>query len=99
LSVPKRKEGWAIADRYAGIEDAQLVVVNVRAEDDRAAAEELAADVKRVREDEALFADIIGHRGTRVPVTVVVADVTAPAAVDFKKALARIRRAVRLATA
>ncbi|MHB8244080.1 MAG: hypothetical protein ACYDGN_01830 [Acidimicrobiales bacterium] len=99
LSVPKHKEGWAIADRYAGIEDAQLVVVNVRAEDDRAAAEELAADVKRVREDKALFADIIGHRGTRVPVTVVVTDVTAPADVDFKKALARIRRAIRSATA
>jgi hypothetical protein len=99
LSVPKQKERWAIADRYAGIEDAQLVVVNVRAEGARVAAEELAADVKRVREDKALFADIIGHRGTRVPVTVVVADVTAPADVDFKKAIARIRRAIRSATA
>jgi len=99
VSAPKQKERWAIADRYAGIEDAQLAVVNIRADDDRAAAEELAADVKRVREDKALFADIIGYRGTRVPVTVVVADVTAPADVDLRKALARIRRAIRLATA
>ena len=99
VSAPKQKERWAIADRYAGIEDAQLAVVNIRADDDRAAAEELAADVNRLREDKALFADIIGYRGTRVPVTVVVADVTASADVDLRKALAKIRRAIRLATA
>ena len=75
MSVPKQKERWAIADRYAGIEDAQLVVVNARADEDRVAAEELAADVKRLREDETLFADVLARRGTRVPITVVVADV------------------------
>ena len=74
MSVPKQKERWAIADRYAGIEDAQLVVVNARADEDRVAAEELAADVKRLREDETLFADVLARRGTRVPITVVVAD-------------------------
>lgn len=97
-SAPKHKERWVIADRYAGIEDAQLVVVNARAHEDRAAAEEFAADVQRLREDETIFADILGLRGTRVPITVVVADVTALDDKALKKALARIRRAIRLAT-
>lgn len=97
-SGQSQRERWAIADRYAGIENAQLVIVNVRTEDDRAAAKELAADVKRVREESEFFDDIIGHRGTRVPVTVVTADVTVPAGVELKKALARIRRAVRSAS-
>ncbi len=98
VSVPKQKERWAIADGYVGIEGAQLVVVNVRADEDRVAAEELAADVKKLREDETLFAEVIGPRGTRVPITVVVADVKAPDDKGVKKVVARIRRAIRSAT-
>jgi hypothetical protein len=99
LSVLKQEQGWAIADGYAGIEDAHLVVVNVRTETTGPLPKSLLADVRRLREDQVLFADIIGQRGARLPVTVLVADVTAPDDRGFKKALARIRRATRLATA
>ena len=52
LRAAKPRARWAVADRYAGIEHAQLVVVNVRHDSDRAAAEQMAADVNRIRKDE-----------------------------------------------
>ena len=72
-----------------------MVVVNVRHDADRAAAEQLAADVNRIRKDEELFADILGRRGTRAPVTVVVADVTDPDDRGMRKVLAHVRRTFR----
>jgi NAD(P)-dependent dehydrogenase (short-subunit alcohol dehydrogenase family) len=72
-----------------------MVVVNVRHDSDRAAAEQMAADVNRIRKDEELFADILGRRGTRTPVTVVVANVTDPDDRGTRKVLARVRRTFR----
>jgi hypothetical protein len=95
LRAAKPRAHWAIADRYAGIEHAQMVVVNVRHDSDRAAAEQMAADVNRIRKNEELFADILGRRGTRTPVTVVVANVTDPDDRGTRKVLARVRRTFR----
>ena len=95
LRAAKPRARWAVADRYAGIEHAQMVVVNVRHDSDRAAAEQMAADVNRIRKDEELFADILGRRGTRTPVTVVVANVTDPDDRGTRKVLARVRRTFR----
>lgn len=92
--VPKAENRWTVADRYAGIEQAQLVVVNARPGGDREAADQLAADVIRLRKDDQLFADILGSRGNRIPITAVVANLTDPADRGRKKALARTRRAI-----
>jgi hypothetical protein len=92
LRAAKPRARWAVADRYAGIEHAQMVVVNVRHDSDRAAAEQMAADVNRIRKDQELFADILGRRGTRTLVTVAVANVTDREDRGTRKVLARVRR-------
>jgi hypothetical protein len=89
---------WAISDRYSGIEHAQLVVVNVCHDSRRDAGEQLAADVVRLRKEEELFNDVLGFRGSRTPITVVVANLAQPADAGRKKALARVRRAFRTQT-
>ncbi|MHB1712992.1 MAG: hypothetical protein ACYCV7_16635 [Acidimicrobiales bacterium] len=96
-SAPRRgsEKHWSIIDAYAGIEQAGLVVVNCRHGDNRQAAEALIADVVRLRKDKALAADILGIRGNRIPVTAVVADLADPNDPGRKKAIARIRRAIR----
>ena len=86
---------WSVADGYAGIEHAGLVVVNSRHGGNRRAAEALVADVVRLRKDEELAADILGTRGNRIPVTAVVADLADPDDPGRKKAIARARRAIR----
>ena len=93
---PPPTEHWTVAGGYQGVEQAQLVVVNIRAEAERPRAEQLVADVGRLRKDAALFDDILGSRGTRIPVTAVVANLADPSDRGTKKALARVRRAARL---
>jgi len=95
--APRRdsEKHWSVADAYAGIEHAGLVVVNSRHGNNRQAAEALVADVVRLRKDKALAADILGTRGNRKPVTAVVADLADPDDPGRKKAIARIRRAIR----
>jgi len=66
---PKPTEHWAIADGYAGIEHAQLVVVNIRSEPERRDAERLLAELARLRKEPALFDDILGIRETNIPIT------------------------------
>jgi hypothetical protein len=95
--VAERKRRWAVADRYAGIEHAQMVVVNVRRDAEQEEADRLAADMRRLRQDKELLADVLGPAGRRVPITVVVADISDPGDAGRKKALARVRRAVRSA--
>lgn len=92
---PPPTEHWAVAGGYRGIEQAQLLVVNIRAEAERPPAERLVADVGRLRKDAALFRDILGPRGTRIPVTAVVANLADPRDRGTRKALARVRRAAR----
>lgn len=86
---------WRVAEAYAGIEHAGLVVVNSRHGGNRRAAEALVADVVRLRKDKELAADILGARGNRIPVTAVVADLADPTDPGLKKAIARTRRAIR----
>jgi hypothetical protein len=89
------KKHWSVADGYAGIEHAGLVVVNSRHGGNRRAAEALVADVVRLRKDKELAADILGTRGNRIPVTAVVTDLADPNDPGRKKAIARTRRAIR----
>ncbi len=88
---PGPTEHWALAEGYEGLERAQLVVVNIHAEAERPRAEDLVADVGRLRKEPALFEDILG---TRIPVTAVVANLADPEDRGQKKAVARARRAL-----
>ena len=91
---PSPTEHWALAEAYEGLERAQLVEVNIRAEAERPRGEELVADVGRLRKERPRFEDILGRRGTRIPVTAVVANLADPEDRDRKKALTRVRRAI-----
>ncbi|MCX7037672.1 MAG: hypothetical protein NT005_00765 [Spirochaetes bacterium] len=95
---PRATQHWATSDRYSGIEHAQLVVVNVRHDSERGAAEQLAADPVRLRKEEKLFNDVLGLRGSRTPITAVVANLAQPSDPGRRKALARVRRAFRSKT-
>jgi hypothetical protein len=96
--MPKAVEHWAIGDRYSGIEHAQLVVVNIRDDSERVAGEQLAAELVRLRKEGELFKDVLGFRGSRIPITIVVANLAQPDDPGRKKALARVRRAFRSGT-
>jgi hypothetical protein len=96
---PRPTEHWAIAQGYEGIEHAQLVVVNVREDGQRDHAQRLLADLARVRRDEQVFNDVMGWRGTRVPITAAAADLSDKRDPGTRKAVARVRRAVQRAFA
>lgn len=68
-------------------------MVNGRGEAERLAAAALVEDVGRLRKDDAVFHDVLGFRGSRVPVTAVVADLSDPKDPGLRKAIARVKRA------
>ena len=92
---PAPTEHWAMAAGYAGIERAQLVVINVRSAGERERGEALAREVARLRNDGSVFKDVLGARGTRTPITIVVANVINPKDPGLRKALARVRRSLK----
>lgn len=93
--APPPTKRWAVSERYVGIERAQLAIVNVRDEDERRRADELVSDLVKLRQDERLLSDILGHRGNRIPITAVAANLADPADPGAKKAIAKVRRVVR----
>lgn len=88
-------EHWALEDGYAGIERAQLVVVNVRPDAERHAAEAVVDDVARLRNDEEVYRDVVGLRGNKLPITAVIAVLSNPKDAGLKKAVARVKRATK----
>jgi hypothetical protein len=92
---PKPTEHWTIAKGYQGIEHAQLVVVNIRNAPERRPGEQLVGDLGRLRKEPALFNDILRGRGSKIPITAVVANLNDPKDAGLKKALARVGRAMR----
>ncbi len=93
--APEPKEHWAIAPAHAGIEHAQVVVVNIRDAKERNGAQRLVEELARLRRDKAIFDDILGWRGHRIPITAVVADLADSRDAGLKKVLTRIGRAFR----
>ncbi len=89
---PKR---WTISERYAGIERAQLVIVNVRDEDERRRADDLLSDLVKLRQDNEILSDVLGYRSNRIPITAVAANLANPADPGLKKAIAKVRRVVQ----
>jgi len=92
---PEPTEHWAITEGYEGIERAQLVVVNVRGADERERGEALAREVGRLREDAAVFHDVVRFRSHKTPITVAVAELLDRKDAGRKKAVARVRRVLR----
>jgi hypothetical protein len=91
--APAKK--WQLAAGYAGIENAGLVIGNLHSPDEQPQAAPFLDEVARLRRDKAKFDDVIGWRGGRVPITAVVGSVLDPKDAGLKKALARVKRAVR----
>ena len=54
------------------------MVLNAREDTERRRAQGLLEEVRRLRFDRAVFADVLGWRGSRVPITAVVADLADP---------------------
>jgi len=91
---PAPTERWAVAAGYAGIEHAQLVVLNTGEDAVRERAQGLLEEVRRLRADRAVFDDVLGWRGSRVPITAVVADLANARDAGTRKAVARVTRSV-----
>lgn len=93
--APAPTKRWAVSERYVGIERAQLAIVNVRDDDEHRRADELLSDLVKLRQDKELSSDILGYRGTRIPITAVVGNLADPADPALKKAIAKVRRVVQ----
>ncbi len=92
---PEPTEHWGLARGYEGIQWAQVVIVNVRNEDQRDQAEAMVADLRRLRKDQEVFQDILAPLGNRVPITAVAADLSDPRDPGTRKGLTRILRSMR----
>jgi hypothetical protein len=92
---PPPTEHWAVAAGYSGIERAQLVVLNISEDAELERAQGLLDDIRRLRADRAVFDDVLGWRGSRVPITAVVADLADPRDAGTRKAVARVKRSNR----
>lgn len=90
---PPPTEHWVLEEDYAGIEHAQLVVVNVRTDGERAAAEIAVDQITRLRTDDEVHRDVVGLRSSKVPITAVVADLLNPKDAGLKKSVMRAKRA------
>ncbi|MEZ6014807.1 MAG: hypothetical protein R3F49_06825 [Planctomycetota bacterium] len=93
--APAPVKRWAITPHYAGIERAQLVVFNVRTEEERVLARAHIDDLHRIRKEQPLFDDIVRPFGNRTPITAVAADLSDAADQGLKRALARLKRAAQ----
>ncbi len=85
---------WELAETHQGLERAGLVVVNVRARDDRDAAERMLGEIARIGSDDDVRAAVLGRFAHRTKVAAVVADLSDPKDAGTKKAFARIKRAL-----
>jgi molybdopterin-guanine dinucleotide biosynthesis protein len=95
-SSPTRPvERWRLAPGYEGIVHAGMVVVNVRTAAERERGKRMLDEIPRMRKDEAIFRDLFDYRGSRVPITAVMADLSDPKDTGWRKALARVMRTLR----
>jgi hypothetical protein len=95
---PAPTQRRALAAYYEGIEQARLVIVNVRDDRERPAAQALLDELSRLRKDQALFLEVFGWRASRLPITAVVANLSDPTDAGLKKAVARVRRITKRRT-
>ena len=67
--------------------------MNAGDEAERRRGAAMLGDVTRLRKDEAVFRDVLGWRGSRVPITAVVADLSDARDSGLRRALTRVARA------
>jgi hypothetical protein len=68
--------------------------VNACEDAERRGAQGLVEEVGRLRADQAVFADVLGWRGSRVPITAVVADLANARDAGTRRAVVRVKRSV-----
>lgn len=90
-------ERWALHEDYVGIERAKLIVVHACSDEERLAARPLLDEITRLRKDEEVYRDVTSWHSNKLPITVVVADLSNPADPGLKKAIARVKRTVKQA--
>ena len=91
---PPPTKHWAISEAYRGIEAAQVVIFNVMSQKEQDAAKALLKDINRLRADKDVFHDIFAHRGHRIPITAIQADLRDGKDAGTKKVLSRIGRSL-----
>jgi hypothetical protein len=82
----------SVAPGYENIERAQLVIVNPQGDLPHPGCDVLIREIKRLREDLALFKEVLGSRGRRTPITALTACLENPNDKGLKKAVARVKR-------
>ena len=91
-------EHWALAAPYEGVQHAHLIVVNARSDAERNAAASVVAEVARLRQDNDVYGDVFGIRGSKRPVTAVIVDLSNSKDTGLKKAITRVKRATKRRT-
>lgn len=70
------------------------MIINIHDESERPAAERLAAEVRRLRNDPDVKSDVLGIDAQRRQPTIFIANLADPKDKVLKKALARVKRAI-----
>lgn len=97
--TPSKRTGWGLADGHMALPHAQVVVVNIHDESERPAAERLAVEVLRIREDPEVKKDVLGTRGNRRQPAILVANLADPKDKELKKALTRVKKVIATSSA
>jgi len=92
---PARAEGWVLWPPARELARAEAVAINIHSEEERARAEALAAEVRRIREDPEVAEDVIPIGGSRRAITIRVADLSDPTAKETRDLLKRILRPLK----
>lgn len=93
--VPLSQKVWVLHDRHADLVHARFVVVNVRDDSERPLAERITREVERIWSDEEVRRDVVRYSPTRRPPTVQIANLANRRDPGTRKAVARIKRAMR----
>lgn len=94
LGLTPRGSGWAIRPDCSDITKAAVVVINVHHQRERLAADKLAAEIRRIREDPEVKDDVIGLRDARRQPAILVANLADPKDKELKKAVSRVRKVI-----
>lgn len=83
---------WALADGHAGLVRAHVVVINVHDESERPAAERLAAEVRRIRDDTEVAKELVRYPANKRQPAILVANLADAKGKALKKAITRMKK-------
>ncbi|NCG18028.1 MAG: hypothetical protein GWP91_03325 [Rhodobacterales bacterium] len=86
---------WTLSDRYAGLERSSWVLFVLNDDSQRAHGEQLRRDFVRIRNDDTLFAQVIGDRGFRDDVPAALIDLNNRHSLGLKALFTRLKRLLR----